>query len=190
MLKYICSIFIAINIVGCSSGPIKAIPSPSEYSFDVKGRPSVKVITIGGENRSGYTTSMISAGGLFLALPTGNKVKPMDAKTRVAIAKNMIEILAYHNVFTSIEYVGDGAPIPDDDYILLNFIDTFVGEDGWPLTIKIQYIYKSGGNIVLDKTYEGSATLADLGCGNCLPDYIAVSELHSQFFSELNTKLK
>ena len=190
MLKFILSIFMVNALLACASGPPKEIPTPNEYTIGISNPSDIKVLSFSGKDHSGTTTRMVGAGSLFLSVPTNEKVTPFDEKLRKVYGKNISDILIHHNVFKSIEYIGDDIEIPaNQDYLALNFLETFRGENGWPTRIKIQYIYSKSGNVVLNETFEGNATLLDAGCGNCAPHYIAIDKLHQQFFNALKSKL-
>ena len=189
MLKFILSIFTINMLFACVSGPTKVLPLASEYTINISNPSDIKVISFSGKDHSGYKTR-IASGSLFLTVPTGEKVIPFNDKLRKVYGKNLSDILLRHNAFKSVEYIGDNVDLPaNHNYLALNFIETYRGENGWPTRIKIQFVYSESDEIVFNETYEGNASLLDSGCGNCAPHYIAINKIYKQFFSALETKL-
>ncbi len=189
MLKFIFSILTINMLIACVSGPPKVLPIASEYTINISNPSDVKVLSFSGKDHSGSKTR-IAHGSLFLHVPTGEKVSPFSDKLRKVYGKNLSDILLHHNAFKSIEYIGDDVDIPaNNDYLALNFIETYRGENGWPTRIKIQFIYSQSDEIVFNETYQGNATLLDPGCSHCASHYIAINKIYKQFFSALETKL-
>jgi len=192
-MKILITSLLMIFTVGCSTLSRQEFHRSYDLSFSTPIANSASVKVSVGSRSSGQDTRLMTAGDVYVSVPTGNSGPSYSDTDKRNFGKRLTNLLVEINAFKQTDYIAtpdyvlSSSKVASQPTVLIvRLNDVYMGGDGWPTDIDATVTLKKDGKVLFEKSYTSSSGLLGIGgCFDCYPQDIAEKKLTKAFLNDL-----
>ena len=191
MTKKLSNLMITLSLIffiGCNTASRETFLNSYEVKSSEFIGDSISIqINPGIDNKRAGQTSMMAVGGSYINVSNGRRFSGYDDVRFNKYGLQLAKVLKDQGLFKNSTYTQIGNPIKKSTYHLdINFTKTWMGKDGWPLELHVNFELSKENKTILNKQYKSVARSFSINNPmNALPTDIAEKKLNLQFLDDL-----